>query len=323
MNTTQIDYFRKIAEVGNMTKAAEELHVSQPALSRIIKSMEDELDMRLFDRIGRSMVLSKAGHAFYESCDQFLTQLGRIQLSAKTNSDTEGSLSLVTCVESIYVAKLISEFSLLYPKILLCEKTSYAYDNYVDWNDCDFAIRATSSDFETNFADGYVGNRNHLLAENFDDTNNRDINDSFSFLTNIMNEPYSLVVNKDMKIASKDVVSLGEAADLPFILPTAEHSHRSRILDFCQIYNFTPKCRLETTHYSIVLEMISKSECVALIPKDAPGLGVFTQAKILKLDNPSICRNINLYQNKTKPESAAAAAFRQFITAELALNRLN
>ncbi|WP_028236403.1 LysR family transcriptional regulator [Pseudobutyrivibrio sp. MD2005] len=318
MNTTQLEYFRKIAEIGNMTKAAEELHVSQPALSRIIKTMEKELDMVLFERAGRNIILSQSGKEFYNTCEQFLSQVDLIRLASKTNSKTAGSLSIVTCVENMHVARLISEFSLLYPNILLCEKTSYAYDNYVDWDDCDFAIRATSGDTHINFSDGFARTP-ASSSNNFDDTNSHNTNNSFKHLVKIMDEPYALVVNKDMKIASKDIISLKEAADLPFILPTAEHSHRARILELCKQYGFIPNCRLETTHYSIVLEMISRSECVALIPQNAPGLAGFSQAKMIKLDNPDIKRIINLYQNTEKEETPAAAAFREFVQAKLAL----
>ena len=332
MNTAQIEYFRKIVEVGNMTKAAAELHVSQPSLSRMIKMLEQELDTRLFNRIGREIVLSRAGQAFYETCGQFMSQIGRIRLAARIKENTEGTLTLVTCIENMAVSRMISEFSLLYPKILLREETSYAYDNEVNWKDCDFVIRATSNSDMARFSDGYVakkdsrvsfnkdnGDKIESAGEYYDDDGHHNGNNAFVYLTSILEEPYTLVVNKDMKIASKDIVTLDEAADIPFILPTAGHSHRARILEYCSRHGFTPKCRMETTHYSIALEMISRSECAALIPRDAPGIAGFTQIKMLTLDDPDINRVINLYQNGSKDETDAAVAFRDFILSELEL----
>ncbi len=332
MNTTQIEYFRKIVEVGNMTKAAAELHVSQPSLSRMIKMLEDELDTKLFNRIGREIVLSRAGKAFYETCGQFLAQVGMIRLAARTNADTEGTLTLVTCIENMFVSRMISEFSLLYPRILLREETSYAYDNAVNWKDCDFVIRATSNNDLSRYSDGYVGKQGESVSfesdggerdltrvEQYDDDGNHLGNSAFVYLTSILEEPYTLVVNKDMKIASKEIVTLEEAKDIPFILPTAGHSHRARILEYCKKHGFEPKCRMETTHYSIALEMISRSECAALIPRDAPGTAGFSQIRMLTLDDTEINRVINLYQNSSKEETDAAVAFRDFIMSELEL----
>ena len=58
---TSLSYFQKIAELQHMTKAAAALHVAQPSLSRTIKSLEEELDVPLFDHRGRNIVLTKYG----------------------------------------------------------------------------------------------------------------------------------------------------------------------------------------------------------------------------------------------------------------------
>ncbi len=61
MELYQLEYFRVIAETGNLHEAAEQLHVAQPSLSRCIKSLEEELGASLFDRAGRNIVLNQAG----------------------------------------------------------------------------------------------------------------------------------------------------------------------------------------------------------------------------------------------------------------------
>ena len=50
-------YFQKVAELEHLTKAAEALHIAQPALSRTIRSMEEELDVSLFTQINPSILL--------------------------------------------------------------------------------------------------------------------------------------------------------------------------------------------------------------------------------------------------------------------------
>lgn len=62
MNLTELKHFVTIAKCGSLTKAAEQLYVSQPALSKTIKGLEVSLDTRLFDRIGRVLKLNENGY---------------------------------------------------------------------------------------------------------------------------------------------------------------------------------------------------------------------------------------------------------------------
>ncbi|MDW8566037.1 helix-turn-helix domain-containing protein [Staphylococcus shinii] len=57
-------YFQNVANTEHITKSAENLHVAQPALSKIIKNLEEELGAELFDRIGRNIKLNTYGKIF-------------------------------------------------------------------------------------------------------------------------------------------------------------------------------------------------------------------------------------------------------------------
>lgn len=67
MNLQQLYYFEKIASCGQYTRAARDLHITQAALSSAISNLEHELNVRLFDRQGKSLVLTSCGKA-YLSC---------------------------------------------------------------------------------------------------------------------------------------------------------------------------------------------------------------------------------------------------------------
>lgn len=77
MELTQLKYFKKVAEKESLTKAAQELHTSQPALSKSLKSLESELGFSLFDRINKHLKLNAYGeivlhhtrHIFQELSD--------------------------------------------------------------------------------------------------------------------------------------------------------------------------------------------------------------------------------------------------------------
>ncbi len=64
MSLTQIEYFVAVADEGHVGRAARNLHVAQPAVSRQIQKLEDELRQPLFQRTPRGMRLSAAGRVF-------------------------------------------------------------------------------------------------------------------------------------------------------------------------------------------------------------------------------------------------------------------
>ena len=61
MDIRQLTYFLEVAKQQSMTKAAEVLHVSQPALSKMVKGLEEELDMTLIIRSNKSSEVTDAG----------------------------------------------------------------------------------------------------------------------------------------------------------------------------------------------------------------------------------------------------------------------
>lgn len=66
MNTVQMEYFIKAAQLLNFTEAAEQLYVTQPSLSRQIIAIENELNMQLFIRKNNTVQLTQAGNVLYQ-----------------------------------------------------------------------------------------------------------------------------------------------------------------------------------------------------------------------------------------------------------------
>src|ERR671935_1288427 len=75
MDLLQLHYFRTVARLEHVTRAAEELRVAQPALSRTIARLEAELGVPLFDRLGRRLALNRFGAAFLVRVDRALGEL--------------------------------------------------------------------------------------------------------------------------------------------------------------------------------------------------------------------------------------------------------
>src|SRR5262249_60738923 len=72
MELYQLRSFAAVAELGHLTRAAEKLHISQPAVSAQIKALEDELGVTLFERVSSGMQLTSAGRNLLPAAEQVL-----------------------------------------------------------------------------------------------------------------------------------------------------------------------------------------------------------------------------------------------------------
>src|SRR5919112_4969650 len=68
MDLRHVRTFVTVADVGTVSAAADRLHVAQPALSRQIAQLEDELGLKLFDRVGRRLLLTSEGEQLLSNC---------------------------------------------------------------------------------------------------------------------------------------------------------------------------------------------------------------------------------------------------------------
>ncbi|XYY59823.1 LysR family transcriptional regulator [Bacillus velezensis] len=75
MDWHQINYFQTVAQVQHITQATKQLSISQPALSRSISKLEDELGVQLFDRKGRNIYLNRYGKMFLHRVEQSIRQI--------------------------------------------------------------------------------------------------------------------------------------------------------------------------------------------------------------------------------------------------------
>lgn len=94
MRTTQLEYFKSVARTLSFTRASEECHVAQPAISQQIKALEDELGFPLFVRSTKGVQLTAAGRAYYHDT---LGVIDALDKSAKrARAIAEGSAGVLT-----------------------------------------------------------------------------------------------------------------------------------------------------------------------------------------------------------------------------------
>ena len=84
MELYQLRSFAAVAELGHLTRAAERLHISQPAVSAQIKALEDELGVTLFERVSSGMVLTSAGRKLLPAAEKVLDAAQALRSRART-----------------------------------------------------------------------------------------------------------------------------------------------------------------------------------------------------------------------------------------------
>src|SRR3974377_1595173 len=75
LDIRQLRAFVTLAQTGSFTKTARQLHLSQSAISHSMKSLEGEVQCRLLDRVGRSIILTQAGEQLFAHAQRILTEM--------------------------------------------------------------------------------------------------------------------------------------------------------------------------------------------------------------------------------------------------------
>ncbi len=113
MTLNQMIYFQKIAETGNMGRAAEALHISQPSLSISISNLEKELNLHLFHRNGHRIELSPEGKQLLVHVNRILSEVQEAQLHMQSLSSDRSTHIRIGCISPVlqnYLPPLLHEF---------------------------------------------------------------------------------------------------------------------------------------------------------------------------------------------------------------------
>jgi len=122
MDTQHLHAFVAIAETGSFSAAAERLHLTQPAISKRIALLEEQLKAQLFDRIGRQIALTQAGHLLLEKAKLILGEvLAAQQAIADLRGDIQGKLSIATShhIGLHYLPNYLKTFAQRHPQVKL------------------------------------------------------------------------------------------------------------------------------------------------------------------------------------------------------------
>ena len=223
--------FYVVANHCNITKASEELNISQPAISKSIKNLEEQLGGQLFVRTKRGVVLTEEGREFYNYIKQAIEYINNAENKFTDLINLETGcikIGINTTLTKEFLLPYLEEFHLLYPKIDIQIVTGLANDLMPKLKNglIDIVI--------LNLTDKNYGNDIEIIKC-------KKVNDCF-------------VVNKKYKDLTLKELSLKELNNYPLILQAKGSNTREFLDNIARENGVVLKPNIELASYTLVVE---------------------------------------------------------------------
>lgn len=166
MEIQQLRYFTVAARYQHITKAAEEIHIAQPALTQIIKRLESEVGAPLFERNGRNIILTPEGKILQEEALQILKTIDELPIVLQQKkTERSKTLKIKVSAATIWFMPAIIAYKKTHPDVNL------DFIRNDDMRDCDFLI-TTSTDTGGQAEERFIVDEEILLAVSKDRAKN-------------------------------------------------------------------------------------------------------------------------------------------------------
>lgn len=247
-----------VAETRSFTAAAKRLFITQPAISKRIALLEDQLNSPLVQRHGQSLTLTDAGEVLLKHAYQIIADIDAAKQAVdQSTGEVQGALNIVTAhhIGLTYLADALKLFAQQYPKVQIDLTFTSSED----------AIQIIKA------------KRAHLGLITLPDKLDKEFN-----ATVFAREKLGLIFAHDQQ---QDL-----AQNLPAILPDKQTITREKIDRFLAQKNITPKRIIEINHFEAIRIMIDAGLGWGLLPESLMGdinndyierdLGIITHAKL-------------------------------------------
>ena len=245
MDIKQLRYFQVIAEEGQITKAAQQLHMAQPPLSHQLKLLEEELGVKLVERENRGIILTGAGRLLLNRGEQIIELLDTTVKELKElNEGYTGTLSIGAVASSgtTFLPHRILEFHKQYPKI-----------NFQLWEGDTYKILEL---LNTGIIE--IG----IVRSIFDS--------KLYHSVSLPKEPMVVAMCREWSCGEHiEQVRMKELADKPLLL---HRSNERMIVECCQKYGFEPQILCQGDDVRSLLVWADAGLGLAIVPKSAVGL---------------------------------------------------
>ncbi|WP_461783229.1 LysR family transcriptional regulator [Prosthecobacter sp.] len=286
MELYQLGYFIEIARQRSFTRAAERLHMAQPALSQQMKNLESELGTALFIRGRKEIQLTAAGKAFLPRAEALLTQAEAAKAIVSDVAQLRGGKLVIAAIPSVsacLLPEVIRSFSRQHEQVelQLIEDSSERVSENVESGLADIGflqLPASKSAFETR---------------------------------TIISEPFVLLVAKSHPLVKQKEVALKQLATESFIFYKGRA--RDTALEACRKAGFEPQIACESGELETVRALVAAGLGLAVVPQLAAG-NLPKTIQAITIREPKMQRQIAAVWQKGSVLSPAAQALLELVS---------
>lgn len=295
MELRQIEYFCMVGKLHSFTRAAEQLHISQPSITQAIRKLEEEIDVQLFDRSKKKAVLTAEGQAFLLRMEKILDDCQQAVQEAKDfKTWRKGTVKLG-------VPPMIASY--LFPDIFSCFKQAYPGLKLI-------AFEETSSlDAAAKLEKDELDLAIIILPENSETLNTLVITQEQLVLCTHPNHP----------LRQQKSVRFDQLKNEQFILLKEKSYQHQIVISRCLRQHFVPNTILSSNQIKTIKNLIANGSGISLlmtmVVRNDP------QIAVVPLQEP-IAFDIGLAWKKDKCLSNASIAFIKFIKEQYELAKI-
>lgn len=284
MELDQLRYFLEVADRGNFTRAAENLMISQPALSRSIQKLEDELGQPVFERKTRSVSLTDAGALLQARAQQVLAIIEDTKAEITDDGETGRiRIGAIPTIAPFFLPDLLRQFSEEFPKatVIVQENTTDNLLKSCTQGEIDLAVLALP------------------------------IPAKYLEVEELFDEELFLVLPPEHPLAEKKTIRLSDVEPLPFVLLAEAHCLSDNIISFCRQRSFQPVAVEKTSQLAMVQELVSLSHGISMIPAMAKSIDQSDRRVYRSFSGQKPTRTIAVAWNPYRFQSRLLEAFRE------------
>ena len=288
MDLANLNAFIAIAEIGSFSGAGERLHLTQPAISKRIAGLEQQLDVRLFDRLGREVSLTEAGRALLPRAYQILNVLDdtRRALTNLTGQVT-GRLTLATShhIGLHRLPPLLRAFTRQYPDVALDIQfldSEVAYEEILHGR-AELAVITLAPE-------------PHALVQ----------------ATPVWDDPLDFVVAPEHLLLSNDA-TLADIARHPAVFPGGNTFTHHIVQRLFETQGLTPNIAMSTNYLETIKMMVSIGLAWSVLPRTM----LDEQVARIPLPGIQLTRQLGYIVHTERTLSNAARAFMALLDAQI------
>jgi len=287
MDIHHLKYFIEVARQKSFSKAAATAHVSQSAISKMIKDLEIDLGVSLFNRNSKSVQLTDAGVIFLGQAQQVVSMFNNLTTEFENEFKLEKGrilIGLPPITEATVFAQLLGEFRKKYPQIdiELYEHGSKNVELRVQEGTLDIGVVCSIPDAT--------------------------VYESFS----LTNDPLKVIIHLDNPLSRLPEIDLKDLSNESFVIYRDDFSLHDEIIDHCKIVGFQPRIIFETSQRELMVQTVAANLGIAFLPSKLCAELSSKSITSVALARPQIWHQMSVIWKKGRYLSHAAQLWLSF-----------